>query len=63
MITSLIFAASVLLIFKQKPGAAIALAAFMLVIYIPMGYYMDLYIYRRRLRQREQGGGGGARGR
>jgi hypothetical protein len=61
VITALIFAASVLLIFKQKAGAAIALAAFMLVIYIPMGYYMDLYIYRRKLRQREQGGGG-ARG-
>lgn len=59
VLTSLIFAVSVVLIFKQKLGAAIALAAFMLVIYIPMGYYMDLFIYRRRMRQRAEGGGGG----
>lgn len=59
VLTSLIFAVSVLFIFKQKVGAAIALAVFMLVIYIPMGYYMDLFIYRRRLRQRAEGGGGG----
>jgi hypothetical protein len=58
VLTSAIFAISVVLIFKQKVAAAVALAAFMLVIYIPMGYYMDMALYRRRQRQKQGGGGG-----
>jgi hypothetical protein len=39
---------ALLLLFKTKPGEAIALAGFALIIYIPMGYYTDLFMYRRR---------------
>ncbi len=39
---------ALLLVFKTNPGQAIALAGFALIIYIPMGYYTDLFMYRRR---------------
>jgi hypothetical protein len=42
----------VLVLFKQQPGAAISLAAFMVLIYLPMGYYTDLFLYRRRQRKK-----------
>ena len=35
---------------------AAVLAAFMLLIYIPLGYYSDLFIYRRRTRKRAGSG-------
>lgn len=44
----------VVLIFKRPVGAAIMLAAFMLVFYIPLSYYTDGFFYRRRSRQIEQ---------
>jgi len=37
--------------FHVKPVAIIPLAAVMLAIYIPMGYYTDQYMYRRRQRK------------
>jgi hypothetical protein len=39
-----------LVAFKQKPAAAIGFALFALVVYIPMGYYLDRFLYRRRMR-------------
>src|SRR3954453_12080219 len=39
-----------ILAFKQKPAAAFAFAAFALVIYIPMGYSLDRFLYTRRQR-------------
>ena len=36
--------------FKQTPAAAIGFAGFALVVYIPMGYYLDRFLYRRRMR-------------
>jgi Flp pilus assembly protein TadB len=45
--------------FHVKPVAIIPLAAVMLAIYIPMGYYTDQYMYRRRQRKlAEQGSAG-----
>ena len=45
--------------FDVKPIAIIPLAAVMLAIYIPMGYYTDQYMYRRRQRKlAEQRGAG-----
>jgi hypothetical protein len=52
-----IFVAIVILLFHQKVAAAIALGGAMLLIYIPMGYYMDMYFYRRR--QAKLAGGDG----
>ena len=53
-ITTLIFAAALVLLFKRPIGAALALAGFMFFIYVPMGYTMDSWLYRRR--QRQKGG-------
>lgn len=45
----------VLLLFffrRQQLGPKLAIAAFMLAVYVPMGYYTDLFIYRRRQARR-----------
>jgi Flp pilus assembly protein TadB len=52
LIAAAVFLVAVLVLFKQKPGAAISLAAFMVLIYLPMGYYTDLFMYRRRQRKK-----------
>jgi hypothetical protein len=35
-------------LFGQPVGSSIALSAFMLLIYIPMGHYLDRFFYNRR---------------
>jgi hypothetical protein len=52
LIAAGIFAVLLLVIFKRPPAAAIGLSAFMLVFYVPAGYYMDSYMWRRRERGR-----------
>lgn len=52
LVAAAIFTVLLLLIFKRAPGAALGLGAFMLVFYIPAGYYIDLYMWRRRERSR-----------
>lgn len=49
---AVIFTVLLLLIFKRSAGAAIGLGAFMLVFYIPAGYYIDTMMWRRRERAR-----------
>ncbi len=49
---AVIFAILLLVIFKRPVGAALALGAFMLVFYIPAGYYIDMMMWRRRERAR-----------
>ncbi len=39
-----------LLVFKKPIGPSIAFGAFMLAFYIPMGFYLDRYMWRRRQR-------------
>lgn len=51
-IATAVFLGAILLIFKQPLRAAIPLAAFMFLIYIPMGYYTDVALYRRRQRKK-----------
>jgi hypothetical protein len=61
LIAIVAFAVLILVIpgFHVKPIAVIPLAAVMLLIYIPMGYYTDQYMYRRRQRKlAEQGSAG-----
>jgi hypothetical protein len=43
-----LFAVLVILIFKEKPANALALAAFMLVVYIPLSYLTDKALYNWR---------------
>lgn len=52
VVAAAIFTALLMLIFKRGPGAAFGLGAFMLVFYIPAGYYIDLTMWRRRERAR-----------
>ena len=52
IIAALIFAALLLVIFKKPLGASLGLAAFMLLFYVPGGYYIDLYMWRKRERSR-----------
>jgi hypothetical protein len=47
----------VLLIFffrNQQLGPKLGIAAFMLAVYVPMGYYTDLFVYRRRQAKKQQ---------
>jgi hypothetical protein len=41
-----------MLIFGRSFNAALPIGLFMLVFYIPAGYYMDLTLWRRRERAR-----------
>ena len=49
-----VFLAVLVLLLDQSAGQAVFLAAFMFVIYVPMGYYMDSFIYRFRQRRKER---------
>jgi hypothetical protein len=40
--------------FGRSVVQSLALAAFMLVFYVPFGYYFDLFFYRRRQRQKQR---------
>jgi hypothetical protein len=40
------------LLLLKKPTAAIELFPIVLLLYVPLGYYFDLYLYRRRQRQK-----------
>jgi hypothetical protein len=48
LIAVVVFVGVIIFAFGQNPAAAVALGGFMLLIYVPMGYYMDSYFYRRR---------------
>lgn len=54
---AVIFAILLLVIFKRPVGAALGLGAFMLVFYIPAGYYIDMMMWRRRERARMRDAG------
>jgi hypothetical protein len=59
IVAAAIFTALLMLLFKRPPGTAFGLGAFMLVLYIPAGYYIDTILWRRRerarIRSREKG--------
>jgi hypothetical protein len=56
-VAAVIFTFVLLLIFRRAPASALALGAFMLVFYIPAGYYIDTMMWRRRERARIRGAG------
>jgi Flp pilus assembly protein TadB len=46
---------------KDRVGVAVSFALIALLIYIPAGYYLELFLYRRRQRRkRDESRGGGA---
>jgi len=51
-VAAAIFTVLLVLIFHNTPGKAIGLGAFMLVFYIPAGYFIDTTMWRRRERAR-----------
>jgi hypothetical protein len=51
LIAAGIFFALLALLFGRPLGEAFALSAFMLAIYIPLGYYLDRFFYRLRQRR------------
>lgn len=36
------------IVIGQKPAAAVSLGVVMLLVYVPLSYYTDLFVYRRR---------------
>jgi hypothetical protein len=56
-IAAAVFGVLVVLLFKRDMAQGAALAAFMFLLYIPLGYGTDLLIYRFRQRRRAAGGG------
>ncbi len=45
-----------LVVTKGKVLAALAFAVFALALYVPGGYYLETYLYRRRMRKKELSG-------
>ena len=52
LIASGIFFLLLVLLFGKPVGASVAFASFMLVFYVPMGYFIDRMVWNRRLKQR-----------
>jgi hypothetical protein len=48
LLATVVFVVLLLVIFRESIGRVVALSGFILLLYIPMGYYTDLFIYRRR---------------
>lgn len=46
-IAALVFAVAVTLIFQRPLAGSLALAAFTFLIYVPLSYYTDSFIYKR----------------
>ena len=51
-IATVLFVVLVGLVFKQPVGALISISGFVFLMYIPLGYYTDMALYRRRQRQK-----------
>ena len=51
-----IFTVLLLVIFKRPIGTSLGLGAFMLVFYVPAGYWIDTMMWRRRERAKIRGG-------
>ena len=49
---AVIFVLILLVLFKRPIGVSLIFGVFMLVFYIPTGYYIDLTMWRKRERQR-----------
>jgi hypothetical protein len=52
LFAAVVFVVILLALFKRPVGVSLAFGAFMLVFYIPTGYYIDLTMWRKRERQR-----------
>lgn len=57
LIAAGVFFALLVLLFGQPVGSSLALAAFMLLLYIPMGYGIDRFFYNRRQASKQRARG------
>lgn len=57
VIASVVFVALLVLLFGRSIAQALPIGVFLLVFYIPAGYYMDTVMWRRRERARIRAGG------
>lgn len=57
MIAAVIFFGAVVVLFGEPAPQAAGLAGFMLVMYVPMSYFTDMTLYKRRQRKKQGGGG------
>jgi hypothetical protein len=55
-ISAAIFTVAVVVIFKRPIAAAVVLGAVLVLLYLPMSYYTDRFLYNRRQRQKQAGG-------
>jgi hypothetical protein len=62
-IATVIFVVALLLLFKEGIGPTVGLAGFIFLLYIPLGYYTDLHLYRWRQKRKVTGAGGDQGGR
>jgi hypothetical protein len=51
LVATILFVAVIILLFGQPVQSAIALGGFMLLLYIPIGYFTDTFFYNRRQAQ------------
>lgn len=54
LVATALFLALVVVVFQRPFGAAIALSVLMLAFYIPMGYFIDRFFWRRRQLKAQQ---------
>jgi hypothetical protein len=52
LFAAVIFAVLLIAIFKKPIGVSLAFGAFMLIFYVPAGYYIDSTLWRKRERTR-----------
>jgi Flp pilus assembly protein TadB len=52
-----LFGVSIVLLFKRPVASGVALAAVMVLMYLPLSYYTDSFLYNRRQRQKQAGKG------
>jgi hypothetical protein len=55
-ISAAIFAVAVVVVFRRPVAAAVVLGVVMVVLYLPMSYYTDRFLYNRRQRQKQAAG-------
>ena len=55
-IAALLFIVAVIVLFKENMATAIAIGGFMFLLYVPLGYYTDQFMYRRRQAKKVGGG-------
>ena len=52
-IATVVFGILVVILFKQEPIQGVMLAGIMLLLYVPLTYYTDMYIHRRFLKKQQ----------